>query len=255
MRVFRHNDLDDLEDILKWAREKVSIRSPKAGVRCPSIVIVTESVFSMDGAHAPLRQLVVLMVKYGAWLMADEAHATGLYGTNRRGLAEQSGVGERIEIQMGTLGKALGASGGYIAGSRALADYLVNRARTFVFSTAPAPAAAAAASAGIRFVQSAAGEQRRKQLWQRVEETCDALKCDSITPPGAILPIHIGPEAEAVNASAALREQGIFIPAIRYPTVARGKARLRLTLSASHTAADVQILAAAMGRAGLLRST
>ena len=112
------------------------------------MLVVTESVFSMDGDHAPLREMVGLKEQYGAWLMVDEAHATGLYGAHRRGLAEELGVSDRIEIQMGTLGKALGASGGYICGSRALIDYLINRARTFIFSTAPVPAAAAAATAG-----------------------------------------------------------------------------------------------------------
>ena len=124
----------------------------------------------MDGDAAPLREIVALKEKYGAWLMVDEAHATGLYGKNGRGLADELGVSGQIEIQMGTLGKALGASGGYICGSRALIDFLVNRARSFIFSTAPVPAAAAAATAGIQFVQSAEGEARRESLWQRVAE-------------------------------------------------------------------------------------
>ena len=194
----------------------------------------------MDGDQAPLRQLVALKEKYGAWLMVDEAHATGLYGLNGRGLAEELGVGHRIEIQMGTLGKALGASGGYICGSRTLIDYLVNRARSFIFSTAPVPAAVAAATAGVRFVRSSAGRKRRDLLWQRVSEVRaflagqDRWPCPS-SPPCAIIPLMIGEEERAVGASAALRDQGIFIPAIRYPTVPRGQARLRLTLTAAHT--------------------
>ena len=108
----------------------------------------------MDGDAAPLREIAALKEKHGAWLMVDEAHATGLYGKNRRGRAEESGVSNQIEIQMGTLGKAVGASGGYICGSRPLIDFLVNRARSFIFSTAPVPAAAAAATAGIRIIQS-----------------------------------------------------------------------------------------------------
>jgi 8-amino-7-oxononanoate synthase len=260
LRIFRHNDLDDLEAILKWARARVSTRragdvTGSGDAACsPRILIVTESVFSMDGDQAPLRRLVELKEEYGAWLMVDEAHATGLYGANRRGLAEEAGVSDRIEIQMGTLGKAVGSSGGYIAGSRALADYLINRARTFIFSTAPVPAAAAAAAAGIRFVQSAAGKERCARLWQRVKETQGALAARLTSPPGAILPVRIGAEADAVKAATALRHQGIFIPAIRYPTVARGQARLRLTLTASHTAADIQILAAAFERTGLLKT-
>src|SRR5258708_31866130 len=104
----------------------------------------------MDGNAAPLREIAALKEKYGAWLMVDEAHATGIIGENGRGLAEELGVSGQIEIQMGTLGKALGASGGYICGSMALIDFLVHRARSFIFSTAPVPAAAAAATAGIR---------------------------------------------------------------------------------------------------------
>ena len=208
----------------------------------------------MDGDHAPLREIVRLKEQYGAWLMVDEAHATGLYGANRRGLAEELGVSDGIEIQMGTLGKALGASGGYICGSRALIDYLVNRARTFIFSTAPVPAAAAAATAGIRFVQSRAGEERRKcALWQRVGAAVAAQPdLDRNSPCLAPSPSQrhhshlLGAEDRAVAAAAALRDQGIFIPAIRYPTVARGQARLRLTLTAAHTPADLAQLLAAL---------
>ena len=163
--------------------------------------------------------------------MVDEAHATGILGKNGRGLADELGVSDQIEIQMGTLGKALGASGGYICGSRALIDFLVNRARSFIFSTAPVPAAAAAATAGIQLVQSAEGETRAKQLWQRV----DAIqlrnsKIQNSAISSAIVPIILGDETKAVAAAAQLREQNIFVPAIRYPTVARGAARLRVTL-------------------------
>ncbi len=233
IRVFEHNDVSDLEEKLKWAKN----RHDETGdaVRKSRVLIATESAFSMDGDLAPLREIVELKDKYGAWLMVDEAHATGLYGPNRRGLAEELGVSDRIEIQMGTLGKALGASGGYIAGSQVLVDYLVNRARSFIFSTAPVPAAAAAATAGIRFVQSAAGGERRDALWQRLSE----LKSDSKS---AIVPIMIGDESKAVKVAEALRERGIFIPAIRYPTVARGEARLRVTLTAAHTTTDVDRL-------------
>jgi 7-keto-8-aminopelargonate synthetase-like enzyme len=238
-------------------------------------LIVTESVFSMDGDHAPLRQIADLKDKYGAWLMVDEAHGTGLYGANRRGLAEALGVGDRVEIQMGTLGKAIGASGGAICGSRALIDCLINRARSFIFSTAPVPAAAAAATAGLRLVQSEAGKERRNLLWRRVAELqayfdnptearaarfgvppsggSHATPSDGGTPsqprahfPSAIIPIVIGDEAKTVHAAAALRDMGILIPAIRFPSVARGRARLRLTVSASHTAADIAQVAAAL---------
>jgi 8-amino-7-oxononanoate synthase len=243
LRVFGHNDLNDLEAKLKWASEKARGQEART-------LIVTESVFSMDGDHAPLREMVGLKEQYGAWLMMDEAHATGLYGARRRGLAEELGVSDRIEVQMGTLGKALGAAGGYICGSRPLIDYLINRARTFLFSTAPVPAAAAAATAGIRFVESSAGEERRSKLWQLVSALASTLNPQPSTPPSAIIPILIGEEGKAVEAAAVLRERGIFIPAIRYPTVARGQARLRLTLSAAHTQADLAQLLAALKSLG-----
>src|ERR1035441_9572078 len=250
LRVFDHNDLHDLEAKLKWAADRV--QSPKSGVqsRKARTLVVTESVFSMDGDHAPLREMAGLKKQYGAWLMVDEAHATGLYGAHRRGLAEELGVSDHIEVQMGTLGKALGASGGYICGSRVLIDYLINRARTFIFSTAPVPAAAAAATAGIRFVQSSAGEERRSKLWQLVSQVSSALNPQRSDHQSAVIPILIGEETKAVEAAAALRDRGIFIPAIRYPTVARGQARLRLTLSAAHTHADLSQLLAALRSLG-----
>jgi 7-keto-8-aminopelargonate synthetase-like enzyme len=198
--------------------------------------------------------MVELKERFSAWLMVDEAHATGLYGAHRRGLAEELGVSSHIEVQMGTLGKALGASGGYICGSRALIDYLINRARTFIFSTAPVPASVAAATAGIRFVQSSAGEDRRRKLWQNVSVLSPAIN-NQLAPPSttrsAIIPIMLGAESKAVEAAAALRERGIFIPAIRYPTVARGQARLRLTLSAAHTDADLAQLLVALKSADI----
>jgi 8-amino-7-oxononanoate synthase len=242
LRIFAHNDLDELESILRWADE----RPPATGtaIRRPRVLIVTESVFSMDGDHAPLREMVALKDRFGAWLMVDEAHATGLYGARRRGLAEALGVAGRIEIQMGTLGKAVGAAGGYIAGSRTLADFLVNRARSFIFSTAPVPGAVAAAAAGVRLIQSLAGEQRCARLWENVRQVAAALA--NAPARSAIVPRIIGDEAQAVSVAAALRERGIFIPAVRYPTVPRGTARLRLTLSAAHTSDDLAQLLAAL---------
>ena len=246
LRVFPHNDLAGLAKILRWTDRRNSGLSSN---RRPRALIVTESVFSMDGDFALLRELLELKEKHGAWLMLDEAHATGLYGEKRRGLAEEFGVAERIEVQMGTLGKALGAAGGYICGSRVLIDYLVNRARTFIYSTAPVPAAAAAATAAIHLVQSDEGQMRRSQLWARVDQVKNGLIAAGHAPPpvrSAIIPLVIGDETRAIEAAAALREQGIFVPAIRYPTVARGKARLRLTVSAAHAAADVSQLVTAI---------
>jgi 8-amino-7-oxononanoate synthase len=246
LRVFDHNDADSLEEKLKWA---VTNRASRLTHHAPRILIITESVFSMDGDLAPLRDIVELKDRYGAWLMVDEAHGTGLFGAQRRGLAEACEVSERIEIQMGTLGKALGASGGYICGSRSLIEVLVNRARSFIFSTAPVPAAVAAATAGLKLLQSAEGEERRVRLWSLVDQLKNALVAGPWNLPvvqSAIIPIVIGDEKAAMDLASKLRERGIFIPAIRYPTVARNAARLRVTLTASHTADDIAALANAL---------
>ena len=133
LRIFAHNDLNDLEKILKQETRKAKVQSPKSKVQSPrsaeaggfsgKLLVVTESVFSMDGDRAPLKEIAALKDRFGAFLMVDEAHATGLYGANRRGMVEECGVSDRVEIQMGTLGKALGSAGGFICGSRALIDY------------------------------------------------------------------------------------------------------------------------------------
>lgn len=249
LRVFRHNDLDDLEAKLRWAAKQT--RNAERGTRDtrPRVLIVTESVFSMDGDFAPLRNLVELKERHGAWLMVDEAHGTGLFGARRSGLVEEFGLTGRVEIQMATLGKAVGAAGGAICGSRKLVDLMVNRARSFVFSTAPVPAAAAAAGAGLKIIQSQEGETRRQRLWLLAEELKRVL-IGAGFPPSAvrapIVPVMLGAEARAVGVSAALREAGVFVPAIRYPTVARGSARLRFTVSANHTAEDLAVLGEAL---------
>jgi 7-keto-8-aminopelargonate synthetase-like enzyme len=200
---------------------------------------VTESVFSMDGDCAPLREIVALKNQFEAWMMVDEAHALGVLGPGRRGLAEELEVAREIEVQMGTLGKAVGASGGFIAGSRALIDHLINSARPFVFSTAPEPAAAGAARAGIEVIASKDGEQLRRQLMTNVH----SIRENANT---AIVPVILGDEQRALDASAKLEESGILVPAIRFPTVARGQARLRITLSAAHTVEQINLLTGAL---------
>jgi len=241
LRVFAHNDLDDLEQKLAWAKTR-----PHSGPHASRTLVVTESIFSMDGDAAPLREIVALKEEYGAWLMVDEAHATGIIGQHGSGLANQLGLRHRIEIQMGTLGKALGAAGGYICGSRALIDLLINRARSFIFSTAPVPAAAAAASAALELTQTSEGDARRKSLFTRVEELNSKLKIKNSKHPAAIVPLILGDETAALAAAEKLHAQNIFVPAIRYPTVARGAARLRVTLTAAHSPADIAKLCAAL---------
>ena len=239
LRVCKHNDLADFARLLEWAAEQ--------GGRT---LVVAESVYSMDGDLAPLLNLVELKEQHGAWLMLDEAHATGLYGEGRRGVAEEFGVAARVEVQMGTLGKALGAAGGYICGSNELIDLLRHRARSFVFSTAPMPAQAAAARAGIEVVQSPEGEERRTRLWRLVDELKNGLIARGWKLPvvqSAILPLMVGAEAEAVALSERFLHAGVFVPAIRYPTVARGEARLRITVSAAHSSDDIEKLLEVLG--------
>ena len=239
LRVFKHNDLAELETILQWA-------SGREG----NTLVITESVFSMDGDLAPVRDLVQLKNRYGAWLMLDEAHATGLYGEDRRGIAEEMGVADGVEVQLGTLGKALGAAGGYICGSQALIDLLVNRARSFIFSTAPVPAQLAAAKRGVELVQSNEGEALRTRLWANVDALKNGLIQQGWKLPvvrSAILPLMIGDEREALALAERLREAGVWVPAVRYPTVARGAARLRVTVSAAHQPKHLDALLEALG--------
>ena len=233
MRVFPHNDLGKLESHLRWARE-----THPAG----KVLIVTESVFSMDGDLAPLREIVDLKERNGALLLLDEAHAVGVRGTGARGLAGELGLVDRIEIQMGTLGKALGVSGGYIAGSRILIDFLINRARSFIFSTAPSPAVAAACRASLRIVQSSEGAGLRGRLWENLALLATELNIPM--PDSAIVPLILGGEERALKEAARLQDAGFFVPAIRYPTVPRNTARLRVTLSAAHAPEQIRALTA-----------
>jgi glycine C-acetyltransferase/8-amino-7-oxononanoate synthase len=228
-RVYPHKNLKKLGDILD---------------RCGSFrrkLVVTETVFSMDGDLAPLTEIVELKERHGAWLMIDEAHATGLYASNRRGLAEAAGVEDRIDITLGTLSKALGCLGGFVVGSQPLIDFLRNRARSLIYSTALPPAACAAAAAAVDFVMSRAGHERRDRLWRNVSELKNGLSAlgiqnESRSP---IIPVMIGDEKAAVEISGRLFERGIFVPAIRFPTVAKGKARLRVTVTAAHSESDI----------------
>ncbi len=235
LRVFPHNDLNKLESHLTWAARK----HPQSRV-----LIVAESVYSMDGDLAPLSEMVNLKERFGAWFFLDEAHAVGVLGPSGGGLAEQLGLGDHIEIQMGTLGKALGAHGAYIAGSRALRDYLINRARSFIFSTAPPPPVAAAATKAIEISRAPEGARLRELLWANIRNLAAVL--ESPMPESAIIPQIIGPEIKATSASTALLNKGFLVPAIRFPTVAKGAARLRYTVTASHRVDEIQALGAAL---------
>ncbi|HEY3662274.1 MAG TPA: 8-amino-7-oxononanoate synthase [Chthoniobacterales bacterium] len=242
LRVFPHNHLGKLESHLEWARRE----HPDARV-----VVVTESVFSMDGDRAPLRELVELKKRFEATLLLDEAHAIGVIGPHGRGLAAELALEKEIDVQLGTLSKSLGVSGGYICGSRNLVDWLINRARSFIFSTAPPPALAAATTAAIRFLNSEEGDARRKLLWRRIVQFRKLLPDGGAVfgkPSAAIIPWMVGDERRALDLAHALQQESFFVPAIRYPTVAKGAARLRITISAAHSALQIASLGDVLGR-------
>lgn len=240
VRVYPHNHMGKLESHLAWARDHF----PEARV-----VVVTESVFSMDGDWALLAEIVELKRRFGALLLLDEAHAVGVIGAHGRGLADQLGLAGAVDIQMGTLSKALGVSGGYVCGGRRLIELLVNRARSFIYSTAPSPAVAAAGCAAVEWMMSAAGEKRRQALRQNLAQFAEEM------PPlfsgerkvqSAIVPVVVGKAEAALEAAQLLADKGFLVPAIRYPTVARDAARLRVTLSARHTPRQISGLCAVL---------
>jgi len=205
-------------------------------------VIVTESLFSMDGDIAPLADLSALATKHGAALLVDEAHAIGALGPGGRGLCHEAGV--TPDILVGTLGKAFGAAGGFAAGSATLRKYLINRSRAFIFSTAPPPPVAAAALAALDIIRGDEGQARRDALASRALQLRARLSQQSSgSTRSPILPIILGTDQAAVDASRVLRTRGFFVQPIRPPTVPEGAARLRITLSASHRPSDVDSLA------------
>ena len=233
--VYPHLDMEALDSILADVR----------GAR--RILVVTDGVFSMDGDILDLPRFLEVCRRHDAFSMVDEAHALGVLGETGRGLSEHFGCGHP-DIMMGTLSKALGSAGGYVAGCRRLVEYLRQKARPFIFNTAPVPSAMAAADAALSVVES---EPRLvERLHGNIRAFASALYGGS--PKGgvgvtAIFPIAVGDEKRALAASRALEKRGFLVPAIRYPTVARGEARLRVSLSARHSQKDVEALAAAIG--------
>lgn len=227
LRVFPHNDLDKLGRLLAGIREK------HATAR---ILILTESVFSMDGDLCPLAGLLELKEAHGAHVLLDEAHGFGVLGPTGMGLAEQLGVQHRVDFHMGTLSKAAGLSGAYLACSTEWRDLLVNRARSFIYSTAPPPALAHAASAALDLIRSEGGDTLRQQLRENIGPLAPGH-------PSPIIPRILGTNEAALGAADDLEAAGFLVPAIRYPTVPRGTARLRISVSARHSAEAIDALA------------
>lgn len=235
VHVYPHANVAALEEMLRASR----------GFR--RRLIATDSLFSMDGDLAPLADLAELAERFGCMLMIDEAHATGVFGREGRGVAEHLGVEAGVHIRVGTLSKALGAMGGFVAGRNALIEWLANRARPYVFSTALAPSVAAAAVAALDIVRDE--PERRRQLLTRSAELLERLRGQGwqIGPSASqIVPLIVGDSARAVELSAALADRGCWAPAIRPPSVPEGEARLRISLSWAHDEAMIEGLLAAL---------
>lgn len=241
VRIYRHGDVCDLERQLR--------SEPQADHRR---LIVTDGLFSMDGDLAPLQDLHDLAEKHDAWLIVDEAHATGVFGEKGRGTCEVLGVESPRVVRIGTLSKALGSIGGFVAGSHSLISWIANRARTFVFSTALPGPCLAAASASLRIIQEE--PQRRCELLRRADELRQALRrlgCDIGMSSSQIVPVVMGSPEQAIASGSALRNLGIYVPVIRPPSVPVGESLLRISLSYQHCEEDIERLVEALTAATL----
>lgn len=220
VRVFRHNDVADLERVLRWG----------SGNRW----VLTESVFSMDGDRAPLKDMTALCQRKGVRLYVDEAHGTGVWGPEGRGWVNDQGVTDLVDVCMGTLSKAFGSQGGFVCGSVPLIQWTVNRARAFIYSTALAPAAVGAAQAALQIGQNET--ERRKRLFDLSARLWSGF---GLAGEGPIIPFIVGDNSRALSLSAALWNEGIFAPAVRFPTVSHGESRVRFSVTAAHEFSDI----------------
>jgi 8-amino-7-oxononanoate synthase len=226
--VYPHADVEALERAL-------------ASTPARRRLVVTDSVFSMDGDPAPLRELVEVCRAHGAALLVDEAHATGVLGARGSGLCEELGLEDAVDVRMGTLSKSLGGLGAYICASRPVVELVLNRARPLVFSTALPAALCAAAEAAVDIVER--DEDLRARLWRNIRRFSEGLRSLGLPaePRSAIFPVILGEPEHAIEASRALRARGLLVKAIRPPTVPVGTSRLRFCLSAAHTEGHVDL--------------
>lgn len=241
--IYPHLDMDGLREILERVNPK--------GYR--NILIVSDGVFSMDGEIAPFDQIADLGGEYGAIVMVDEAHATGVLGDHGRGIASHFGIEGHLDIQMGTLSKAIGAVGGYIACSQKFRELMEHRARPFLFSTSPPPSVMATCIAAIDLLASDEGAELIGKLWENTDFFKKGLESwgfdtgNSQTP---ITPVMVGPGDLAMKFSTRLFEEGVFAMGIAYPTVPRGKARLRTIVIAQHTKEELETALETFERVG-----
>lgn len=233
VRVYSHVDMEELDRLL--AEESPARRR----------VILTESLFSMDGDEAPLGEIVALAEKHRALTAVDEAHAMGVFGRAGRGLAAEQGLDHRLDARMGTFGKALGAAGAFIVGRRELGEYLVNQARSFLYTTAPPPPTMASALAGLEIAAGPEGDGLRARLKKNTDSLRQNLAMMGYCIAdgrGPIIPVIIGSDGRTMAMAEALYQRGVFVQGIRPPSVAPGTSRLRVTLSAAH--GEAHLLAA-----------
>jgi len=236
LRLFARNDADNLTAVL------TSSQKLNPEVR---ILIIAESLHSMDGDFADLQSLVALKNRFGAWLLLDEAHAGGVIGPEGAGWASDQGLAEEVDVQMGTLGKALGSSGGFVAARASVIDHFLNEARTFLFGTAPAPAAMAAAGQALEIVRSTEGSNLREKLQENIR-LFSAGQADPKK--GPIQTKMFGSNDQTLRARDSLRAAGVEVAAIRPPTVPENTARLRISLSARHSAPEIKRLTEALAQ-------
>lgn len=229
VRVYPHNHTSRLESLLERDRG-----------RFRRVLIATDGVFSMDGDLARLADLADLADRFDAMLLVDEAHGTGVFGPDGRGAAAACGVAERVHVRVGTLSKALGSAGGFVAGSRRLVDWLIDRARPLIYSTALPPAAAAAAREALAIARAEPGRRTRLQaMGQTLRHSLTAAGLDVGPSAGPIVPVLLGEPDRAVALADRLRDHGLLVPAIRPPTVPEDTSRLRISLTAALDEADL----------------
>ncbi|MDR5818957.1 8-amino-7-oxononanoate synthase [Caballeronia sp. LZ043] len=230
-QIYPHADMEALDAMLDASRDEAATR-----------LIVTDTVFSMDGDIAPLARLVELAERYGAWLIVDDAHGFGVLGPQGRGALAALALRSSHLVYVGTLGKAAGVSGAFVAAHETVIEWLVQRARPYIFTTASPPAVAHAVSASVKIIAGEEGDARRTHLAALIDTTRAMLKrtrwlpVDSHT---AVQPLVIGGNDETLDIAAALDRQGLWVPAIRPPTVPAGTSRLRISLSAAHNEDDL----------------
>jgi 8-amino-7-oxononanoate synthase len=225
VRIYKHLDLNHLQELIESDKN----------TKCRKL-IVTDTVFSMDGDLVPLPELVEISEKYGCILMIDEAHATGVLGKRGSGATEHFGVEDRVPVVMGTLSKAVGSLGGYIAGSKELIDFIRNRVRSYIFDTSLPPASLAASITAIDIIENE--PERREHLWNMVNKFKTGIEDSGLRvlpSHSAIIPVLIGDAEPALNFAKMLRENGVFTPAVRPPSVPHGMCRIRVTIMATHT--------------------